>query len=234
MLTDASIETLSLLLEHIRMYCSFRGQWLFRGQPKDDPLLPRLVRRHKHSKAIQIEREIIRTFKLRARPFLAERNMTELEWLALAQHEGLATRLLDWTDNPLVGLWFAVNKLREGRRNGVLWMFSVPKQDLTDETGDPYQGARTLVFRPAHITPSITAQGGYFTVHKYVAKQQRFIPLEKIARLKKNLRKVVIPGSCFERLLNELDVCGVNEAQLFPGLGGLARHLNRTRLGIQS
>jgi hypothetical protein len=65
-------------------------------------------------------------------------------------------------------------------------------------------------------------------VHKYVKRDQRFIPLQRNAAYKKCLEKLTVPARCFGPLRKQLNVCGVNEVQFFPGLGGLARHLNLT------
>jgi FRG domain len=227
-----TIQSLPKLLEHVGRRCTSRGQWLFRGQPIDKPLLPKLVRDRSHADAVSHESEMIETFKIRARPYLAGEKMSKMEWLSLAQHSGLATRLLDWSDNPLAGLWFAVRELPKEQEHGVLWMFSVSDEDRADVNSNPYRGPRTQIFRPAHITPSIIAQGGYFTVHKYVAAEKRFVALEQNVKYKSRLQKLIVPTTCFASLRTELDVCGVNRAQLFPGLEGLASHINWTRLEI--
>jgi hypothetical protein len=86
--------------------------------------------------------------------------------------------------------------------------------------------------QPAHLSPSITAQGARFTYHYYLKGQDRFTPMEEI--FPDSLEKITIPADFFEQLLVELDICGINEAQLFPNLAGLARHINRTRLKLPS
>jgi hypothetical protein len=71
----------------------------------------------------------------------------------------------------------------------------------------------------------MTAQAGWFTVHKFMDKQERFIPLEKNRQYKEFLAKIEVrlrPGDV-SRFLTRL---GVNSALLFPELDGLCRHLN--------
>ncbi len=158
---------------------------------------------------------------------------SDWHWLAIAQHHGMATRLLDWTDNPLAALWFAVENdpvpdKKGVLGHGVLWAFHVFDEDTVTVAGKetPFSGKRTKVFQPSHITRTIVVQGGWFTVHKYIAEEQRFIPLEKNRIYKKHLRKLTVPPDYFSKLKEQLDKCGVNAVSMFPELRGLCDYLN--------
>jgi hypothetical protein len=84
----------------------------FRGCGKSDyKLLPSLYRHPTRTKIDDIallERELIMRFKQRSIPF-HDRTLTD-DWdtLFFMQHYGVPTRLLDWTENPFIGLYFAV------------------------------------------------------------------------------------------------------------------------------
>jgi type I restriction enzyme M protein len=50
---------------------------------------------------------MLEKFKREAIPYLTIKPNDDWDWLALAQHHGLPTRLLDWTQNPLVAVGIA-------------------------------------------------------------------------------------------------------------------------------
>jgi hypothetical protein len=220
-----TIENVSGLVQYIETNCR-KGRYVFRGQPQKKPLLPKVARQPDTENVLMLENRLLTDFKLISSPYLTIVPVDNWDWLAIAQHHGLVTRLLDWTDNPLAALWFAISKPAVTDSHGVVWVFHVPEEDIAD-TGneDPFKGSRTKLFRPKHITETIVAQGGWFTVHKYVTQRKRFIPLERNSLCKSRLTKLTVPAGSFARLGAELDLCGINAVSLFPNLEGLCKYL---------
>lgn len=203
---------------------------LFRGQPDDDKLLPKIARKNPHKNSVDIEKKMISDLRRRSNEFVQTAMISEWDWLALGQHYGLSTRLLDWTTNPLIAIWFACNTKTIRADYSVVWIYIVPDDSLLDLEKDrsPFDSGKTKVYQPNLVGKRLVTQSGWFTVHKYstTAKPNQFVAFEKNNDQKENLIKILISKKIRKKFIEVIDTCGVNASTIFPELDGLCKHIN--------
>jgi hypothetical protein len=162
--------------------------------------------------AVEEEETLLTLFKQRALPFLGDYVPdNDWEWLALAQHHGLPTRLLDWTYNPLVALYFAVEEVA-ANVDGAVYVTSAPTLVNTEMYPTPFSIRREVIYEPEHFAQRISAQSGLFTAHPDPTKPFRG---EQLAR-------IIIPRTLRLQFKKVLYAYGVHRGTLFPDLDGQA------------
>jgi FRG domain len=241
MIQQFSISSLSELVRYIEDQCSEQSTVFFRGQRTDEPLRPSIARLNpKRYSLLEAEKKILRAFQRRSLPFLEMRPETTWDWLAVAQHYGAPTRLLDWSVSALSAVWFAVERpaVRDERENGglragVIWIFHA-RDKVIDQGGDyisatqesdPFKMSRPGILVPRYVSRRIVAQGGYFTVHRSWNEEPHFRPLEEDENIRERLVKVVVPGKVFPCIRHDLTRLGVNAMSIYQDLEALCQDI---------
>ena len=153
-------------------------------------------------------------FKRGATAHLTSRPENDWEWLALAQHHGLQTRLLDWSRSPLVAAFFAVESAFEG--DSAIFSFKTERLPIEPDSDlSPFNVKEVRELLVPHLTSRLAAQIGVFTIHPNPSKP--FVH--------KNLKKYVIVHALRKELKLKLSSYGVNNSTLFPDLEGIAHHV---------
>jgi len=173
------------------------------------------------------------------------------DWLALGQHRGLPTRLLDWTYSPLVALHFATDNPGEFDSDGVVWCVNFVEANkrlpsrlrriLEQEGSDTFTVEMLAEFEtlrefdalsrepfviflePPALDQRILNQLALFSVMSS-AEAELSDWLERHPDL---CRRVEVPAALKWEVRDKLDQANINERVLFPGLDGLSRWLAR-------
>ena len=186
------------------------GSTYFRGVRKASyQLIPKVGRLSHYS--LELESSLLYLFKINATPYLDPRPSSDWEWLAIAQHHGIPTRLLDWTRNVLVAAYFAV----EGNSIGpsAIYAYDPGGLVLDPKQQDPFKVKESGIYLPEHFTARIAAQSGTFTVQPKPTAP--FAPA--------GVEKFVIAEEAKLPLRKALYAYGVHRGSLFPDPDGQAR-----------
>lgn len=204
-----------------RYFIEPRGRWVFRGHSDANfKLLPSVGRAsHTSRSRAKYEESLFDIFSREARGYLPDLPDDRWERLALAQHHGLPTRLLDWTHNPLVALYFAV-ATHPGVDGQVYSLRAMTKASGVTRGDSPFSIKVPVKYYPSVVTARIRAQEGLF-----VACVELERPLDESLPSGWKVERHLIPAERKEALLYELFRLGIHASSLFPDVDGLAARL---------
>ena len=199
---------------------------------------------------LQLEKHLLRNFKkyaYNAHPL----GTSDWHWLALAQHHGLPTRLLDWTYSPYVALHFATENIHRFQTDGVIWALNYEKvnnylperpRSIISRVGsnsftgdmllqafptldalDETDGEFVMIFESASLDHRIVNQFALFSMMS-TADGILSTWLEDYPDL---YFRIQIPSDMKWEIRDRLDQANINERVLFPGLQGLSKWLKR-------
>lgn len=197
-----------------------RANWLFRGvaDAEKHQLIPKIARADFGGYDANQEKTVFQNFKRRARQYIDTSNMTEWDWLAVAQHHGLPTRLLDWTSNPLVAAYFAVTSHPEDQ-DGTIYALNTSRYELLDSTapGLPFDIKEDSLFKPCSHSLRVVSQKGFFTI----GPDPSFPLEEKYEKFK----KFVIPSTAKHTFARKLFYLGIDSSHIMADIDGVCHTL---------
>jgi hypothetical protein len=226
----------------------FRSNFVFRGVPRSSHALATSLQT---GNFVPHERHLLTSFRK-----YALRNAVHGDWLwnwlSLAKHHGLPTRLLDWSYSPYVAMHFVTQNLRDFEEDGAIWcvdysrtndMLPKPLRKMLDEedvnifTAEllnrvapslaEFDGLSkddfVLFFEPPSLDERIVNQFALFSLPSSPDLQLD----EFLSRCDGTYRRIIIPAALKWEIRDKLDQANITERVLFPGLDGLSQWLKR-------
>jgi hypothetical protein len=243
------IRSLSEYIETLKMPAYLLGlagapvtPWYLGQADATGKLLPTL---YKGNANAELEREMLREFRMLAAEFIAPKGVTDREWLMHGHQNGLPSRIIEWQGNAQAALFLAVETM-DAAKHGRVWVFNpwayngiandLAYVPMIDEAyADPYvvkvsdpeasggpKAELPMAFRPYRNVRNYNTQNIFITIHGNIRE-----PLDGLrfpgAILGPYLTFVLIDGTRKKAIMKELHLAGVTRASLFPGVASVAK-----------
>lgn len=229
----------------------YRSNYVFMGQSDSSFKLETSLMRLK-GEYWRLEKNILRNFRKYSELEEPTGDFCIWKWLAIGQHHGLPTRLLDWTYSPFVALHFATADLEHYDRDGIIWCvdfnevhknllpdklkiildeeqsnaFTVELLDKFKDLSDLSDLATEpyiLFFEPPSMDSRIVNQFALFSI-----LSDPTLPIDDWLKAHPTLyKRIILPRKIKWEIRDKLDQANITERVLFPGLDGLASWLKR-------
>ena len=244
--------------DELHTYASRRG-WMFRGERTTTWVPKTSIERCcdrlgvPPKKRRTIEDRIIREFRRAYHQFSAgvPNRESTVEWLAIMQHHGAPTRLLDFTYSAYVAAYFAVEEAEE---DSVVWALNGPwalqqAAEILKRAGkkkvesmfkpfmdDDEKLAKSLFMTKPHVLAAwpmnpfrlnerLRVQQGVFMIQGDIDRPYIENLKALSTRTTDNIVRIIIPESLRQSALQNLWTMDISRAALFPGLDGFAKSL---------
>jgi hypothetical protein len=208
---------------------------LYRGQPQDWPLLPKLFRPPNTVERVKkVELELLHRFKNESPYLLPSKPDNDWDWLSLGQHFRLPTRLLDWTANPLTALFFALDCDRPSAP--VVYVYHATEKQLVtheEKPESPFEIKQTRILKPSWHSLRVAMQAGWHTVHRIHEKKGRetFIPLTEMEYHEGRTSNIALDPGNVRRLRKELADMGIRHSTVYGDLQSVCNSI-RSSLNV--
>ncbi len=254
---------LSDWFEYKKFVDGLSENWAFRGQGSANWDLRNAIERTDFIHLYEgVELDFLSEFQRGARNYLSKDETPEhiIEWLALMQHHGAPTRLLDFTKSPFVAAFFAFEQcsIKPDHKIGI-WAININylKNKSLEELSHDFSAAlsenknlineklfeqifhknnRSLVFpvEPFRMNRRYSLQQSIFVStgisHEPFMKQLNFLGED----ISKAVIKIELPANLQKEVLRDLLKMNLNRASLFPDLDGYAASLKLRYNSMQS
>jgi hypothetical protein len=261
--TEVDISNWTDLMKELEKYSGnlFTGsEWLFRGLSKKEYHLETTLERAAKQLGLQlidlpiIEQGLIRKFYRQ----LANYEIYDIHpsdyfrIMALMQHYGSPTRLLDFTHSPFVGLHFAISNAVVDKAftiwaiNGA-WLDKIYKYNACDEykeliQSDPYEKTLSMMtvilndikccvkhIGPFMMNERIIAQQGTFLAPLNICRsfEDNLIACRNTNEMRENIKRIniTLDRNNYREVLIKLHNMTISDSTMYPGFEGFASHL---------